>query len=333
MILLFLAAGCGGAKRAAEGLTAEAGAGQPGYGDFGPAYSGSGYNPDIPAGAEVAGTAADNADQAREASVFLNEKTFPGDAAKTRKLVKRAEIAIEADQSFVGGGGELAGVNQKLDELLKKYGAYSERTFSGETSIHCTIRVPQGFYESLLSETAVLGKLRSRNETAEDVTLKYYDLEGRLNTRKALLATFQGYLSRTQNIDDIMKVETRIADLQNEIDWLGTQLTQLAGLVDYAVIELSLYSPRHSSSHTLRDRIGDLFAAFGDFASGGLVIILGIIIFGLPLILLCLVAFWLFFGRIGLLKKACRVALYGRPDPSSLTKQNPLPIHKKRETE
>ncbi|MDR1307930.1 MAG: DUF4349 domain-containing protein [Treponema sp.] len=231
---------------------------------------------------------------------------------KTRKLVKKADVSIEADKSLLDKDGKLTGVNQRMDGLLKQYGAYSEYSLSDEDSARYTIRVPQVSYESMLSAVGVLGKIRSRSETAEDVTLKYYDLEGRLNTRKTLLGTFQGYLGRAQNIDDIMKIETRIADLQAEIDRLGTQLQELASLVDYATIELSIDSPGVSSDYGLPEKIRDLFAAFRGFASGGLLVVLGIIIFGLPLVIIFLLAYWLFFGRVGLLKKAFRLAVRGR---------------------
>ncbi|MDR2663106.1 MAG: DUF4349 domain-containing protein [Treponema sp.] len=231
---------------------------------------------------------------------------------KARKLVKRANVSIEADKSLLDRDGKLAGVNQRMDGLLKQYGAYAEYSLSDEDSARYTIRVPQVSYESMLSAVGVLGKVRSRSETAEDVTLKYYDLEGRLTTKKTLLGTFQGYLTRAQDIDDIMKIETRIADLQNEIDRLGTELRELANLVDYATIELSIYSPGVSLNYGLPEKIKDLFGAFRGFASGGLLVILGIIIFGLPILIIFLLAYWLFFGRVGLLKKAFRLALRGR---------------------
>ena len=226
-----------------------------------------------------------------------------------RKLVKQAAISIEADPSFIDSEGKLTGVNQKVDELMKKYNAYSENTHTEENSSRFTIRVPEIHYESLIAETGMLGKARSRTETAEDVTIRYYDLEGRLNTKKTLLATFQGYLVRAKDIDDIMKVETRIAELQNEIDWLGNQFTRLGNLVDYATVELTVYSIRYTTSYTLGDRIKQLFDSFGGFVSAALVVILGIIVYGGPIVIVCLVAFWLFFGRIGILKKAFRYTM------------------------
>jgi alpha-D-ribose 1-methylphosphonate 5-triphosphate synthase subunit PhnG len=79
-----------------------------------------------------------------------------------------------------------------------------------------------------------------RSENAEDVTLQYYDLEGRLNTKRELLKTYQSYLGRAKNIEEIMTVEKQIAELQNEIDWTGTRFRALADTVDYATIRLEI---------------------------------------------------------------------------------------------
>jgi hypothetical protein len=227
-------------------------------------------------------------------------------AVKSRKLIKNADVEIRADTSLLDSEGKFFGASKKVDELLRKYDAYSEQSTIYENSLRYTIRVPLGSYETMLTGLSDLGKITSRVETAEDVTLKYYDLAGRLATKKTLLGTFQSYLSRAATIEDILSIETRIAELQNEIDWLGTQLAELANLTDYATIRLSLYSAQATTSYTLADKIGDLFKAFGDFLSGALVLILGIIIFGVPIVILILLAVWLLFGRIGLLRKAFR---------------------------
>ena len=236
-----------------------------------------------------------------ETAVFIN-----------RKLIKRAELRIEADQSLIDNEGKISGVSKKIDNLMRKYDAYSEQTWSDENSARYTIRVPQVHYEALITETGALGKVRSRSETAEDVTLKYYDLEGRLTTKKTLLATFQGYLGRAKDIDDVMKVETRIADLQNEIDRLGSQFKMLANQIDYATVELQVYSYRHTSGYSTGDRIGKIFTSFGSFASGALVVLTSIIVYGVPIILFCLLLFWLLFGRVGILKRAFRLVMYGK---------------------
>jgi hypothetical protein len=227
---------------------------------------------------------------------------------KSRKLVKTATVEIRADRSLLDEEGKIAGAAQKIDELLNAYGAYAGWSAVYENSLSYTIKVPGDSYEAMLSGLSVLGNVTSRTETAEDVTLNYYDLSGRLATKQDLLQTFRSYLVRAQTIEDIMSVETRIAELQTEIDWLGTELAELSNLVDYATINLSLRGPQTAAGYSLGDRVADLFESFGDFASGALIVLLGIVIFGVPLIIIFLVAFWILFGRIGLLKKAFRLA-------------------------
>jgi hypothetical protein len=230
-------------------------------------------------------------------------------AVKTQKLIKSADISIEADPSLRDDEGKLLGVDQRVAELLGKYDAYIESSRWNNNYAYFKIRVPELFYNTFLSSVGVLGEVRSRNESAEDVTLKYYDLEGRLNTRKILLATFQDYLSRVQNIDEIMKVESRIAELQNEIDRLGTQFTQLANLINYATVELTIYSDRAYDPNTLGKQVAAFFASFSGIASGALVVLLGIIIYGGALVVLGLLFFWLLLGRVGLLRKAFRLVM------------------------
>ncbi|MDR0586279.1 MAG: DUF4349 domain-containing protein [Treponema sp.] len=239
-------------------------------------------------------------------------------AEKTRKLVKTATVEIRADKSLLDEDGKIFGASKKIDELLNAHDAYSERSVIYENSLNYTIRVPQDSYEAMLSGLSVLGKVSSRAETVEDVTLNYYDLAGRLATKQALLQTFRSYLAKAQTMEDILSVETKIAELQNEIDWLGTELAGLSNLVDYATIHLILRSPQTSTGDTLGDRITDLFESFGDVASGALLVIVGIVIFGIPLIVVFLIVFWLLFGRIGLLKKAFRLAAGNSPYKTGL---------------
>jgi hypothetical protein len=167
-------------------------------------------------------------------------------------------------------------------------------------------------YGEFLAGTAGMGKVINRSESAEDVTLRYYDLEGRLNTNKELLKTFQAYLGKAKNIEEIMSVERRIAELQSEIDRTGKDLRGLANEVDYSTVELVILGPAATSISyrypNLPDRIKGLFRSFGYFLSTLLIIIIGIVIFGIPIALLLVFFFWLLFGKVGLLKKLWRLA-------------------------
>lgn len=224
-------------------------------------------------------------------------------AAQSRKMTKRAEIRLRVE--------DLDAAGKALSELMEKNDAWSEASVTYDNGFNYTIRVPAPSYDAMLDSIAVLGRVLRRMENAEDVTLRYYDLESRLATRRELLKTYRGYLEKSKNIEEIMIVESRIADLQREIDQAGTQFRSLGNQVDYSVINVEVAGPVAASSYTrptLGDKMGELFSSFGIVISTLLVVLTGIIIFGIPIILIVVFIYWILFGRVGLLKKLFRLA-------------------------
>ena len=241
-----------------------------------------------------------------DASLYENSGSLPSPGSETgaRKLVKRADLLLTVEDT--------AAIDKPLAELMEKYDAWPASAGIYENSRDYTIRVPSAFYEAMLAELAGFGKLRRRTENTEDVTLRYYDLESRLATKRELLKTYQGYLGKAANIDEIMTVESRIADLQQEIDQTGTQFRNLTGLIDYSTINVEFSGPANTSSYygpTLKEKMAALFGSFGRVASSALLVLMGIIIYGVPAILILIFLFWIFFGRIGILKKLIRLAM------------------------
>jgi hypothetical protein len=98
-----------------------------------------------------------------------------------RKLVKQAHIRIRAEN--------LDAADASVNALMEKHGAYTASTEVEENSRYYSIRVPSSEYDAFLAGTNGVGRMLRRSETTEDVTLRYYDLEGRLNTKRELLKT------------------------------------------------------------------------------------------------------------------------------------------------
>ena len=221
-----------------------------------------------------------------------------------RKLVKYADVRIRVDN--------LETADTSVTGLLKKYDAYAASTNIQENANYYSLKIPSPVYDIFLTEMNGLGRLIHRSENTEDVTLRYYDLEGRLETKRELLRTFQSYLRRANNIEEILAVETRIAELQNDIDGTGMQLRNLANRVDYATIELNLLGPAAASSSqnlTFGEQVKNLFNSFGAFLSMIGLVLLGIIIYCIPIFIIAVFFFWLLFGRVGLLKKLWHIVM------------------------
>jgi hypothetical protein len=195
-------------------------------------------------------------------------------------------------------------------ELLKPCNGYAASVARRDNSLRYTLKIPQAFYETVFTGLSKLGKILYQTENTEDVTIRFYDLDGRLRTKQELLKTFQAYLGKAKNIEEIMSVEKRIAELQQEIEWLGSQLSNLSHLVDYATITLDIQGPVSDSPYYkpgLKERLGDLLDSFGEYAFTILLVLAGIVIYGIPALLIIALLFWLLLGKIGLLKKLWRL--------------------------
>ncbi|MDR0641608.1 MAG: DUF4349 domain-containing protein [Treponema sp.] len=301
LLALVLAAlgGCT-ADKAAAPATGYAAAGDISY-----SRTGAGFNPEGPAGAA-----------GQTPPAFKNMSNLYGEmsqiaesplgenlpAENNRKLIKNARIRTKVDN--------LEEAAAHVEAVLERYQAYASDSSVYDTSRTYTLKIPSAHYETVLTEVGNIGKIVYRSETVEDTTLKYYDLDGKLNTRLELLKTFRAYLGKAETIEEIMTVEKRIAELQQEIDWYGSQLAALSHLVDYATISLELQGPDSETTYykpSVTDRIAALFRSFSGVASTALLILLGILIYGIPALLVLILLFLLFFGRIGLIRRVWRL--------------------------
>lgn len=257
----------------------------------GTAWAGTGYIPELPAAVS----------SARQVPAGESE-ALPSDFSQ-RKLVKRAYLRVRVD--------DLDAADSSVNALMEQYDAYSSSTESGDNYRNYVIRVASSSYAAFLSGLDGMGRTLHYSESTEDVSLRYYDLEGRLATREELLKTFRSYLEKAKNIEEILSVEARIADLQNDIDKTGRDLRGLADLVDYSTISLEVLGPVASVSYrgsTLAERVRELFSGLGKFLSMVIIVLIGIVIYGIPTVLLLVVLFWLLFGRLGLIRKLFRIA-------------------------
>ncbi|MDR1467915.1 MAG: DUF4349 domain-containing protein [Spirochaetaceae bacterium] len=216
-----------------------------------------------------------------------------------RKLVYSATLSLRV--------GTFEEAERRVNELLARYQGYSSRTSASETSRDWTIRVPATSYRDALADCAAIGRVTRRSEEADDVTLRFYDVEGRLNTKRELLQTFRSYLARANTMEEMLGVEARIAELEDEIDRLGGEFAALNNQIDYATIRVSVWNAAVPARDTLGERLRELFGFFGAFLRGVAVVLVGIVVYGVPVVVVLAALFWLLLGRVGLLRKLWRL--------------------------
>lgn len=224
-----------------------------------------------------------------------------------RKLIYTATIEM-----VVPNPSEIAKV---IDTELKNFGAYASGQNIWEDSVSYEIRVPVDRLGRFLDLLPNLGKVRKQTIQARDVTDYYYDLENRIKNKRILVERYQSYLKNAKNVEDLLNIEQFLNDATTELESLEGSFKGLVKQVDYATVQLTIESSVRSSTSrpTLWEQLRNLFVAFGTGIQTFIVIIVGILIYGIPLLFVVLLFWWLAFGRIGLVRKLFKFVRAKKP--------------------
>ncbi|MBR5537424.1 MAG: DUF4349 domain-containing protein [Clostridia bacterium] len=131
-----------------------------------------------------------------------------------------------------------------LERLVAQMGGYFESSelnnYSPYRSAFYVVRVPSAQYQSFCSTVGTLAQLNSQRHTTENISEAYYDTESRLLTQRTKLERLQELLAKADKMEDIITLESAIADTELQIEYLTGSLRKYDALVDYATVEISL---------------------------------------------------------------------------------------------
>ena len=85
-----------------------------------------------------------------------------------------------------------------------------------------------------------MGQLLSYNESAQDVSEQYADLETRLQTQQSKMQRLQALLEKAGSVKDLLEIENEVANTQYELDSLTGALRGYNSKINYATLWLTL---------------------------------------------------------------------------------------------
>lgn len=282
VILAFLVGGSGGSSSksgdvaTAGGIRNSAPVPAPTGGSFG-ATSGAAGSVAAP---EQAAQAAPNAQSAP------NTPDVPVDAVN--KVVKTGEMDLAVTKGKVATTmDQLIG----LATLERGYIADSHSDEGTSPSGSVTLRVPVQSFEATINQVRQLRnvKVLSQQTAGEDVTNKYVDLQARVHSLIATRTTFEQILARATTIGDTLAVQSRITDVQTQIEQLQGELRVLNDQTTFGTLTVTVDENATKVVATPHHRSG-MSAAFHrslDRFVNGIEAIVGVI--G-PLLLIALIA-------------------------------------------
>ena len=205
------------------------------------------------------------AEPAATASGTLNgaSDTVTQEVSTDQKLIKRVSMDAETE--------DLEALLPQLLADISALGGYmeSQEIFNGSSvasyryrNARLTIRVPAENLNGLVAQVKGASNVVSYNESVEDVTLAYVDMETRILVLETERDRLLELMEQAETMSDLLEIEARLTDVRSSLESINSQLRVLANQVSYATIELYINQVKaytEVEDQTVWQRIGSGF--------------------------------------------------------------------------
>ncbi|NJL09284.1 MAG: DUF4349 domain-containing protein [Calothrix sp. SM1_7_51] len=170
------------------------------------------------------------------------EKSATEQQTATRQrpqLIKKAAMTVIVDSVDKSVDAVSKIVAQKQGDVIKLEQKQAKDDDARQTAT-IQLRVPQNSLEITLNELAKLGKVESRNISAQDVGDQLVDFQARLGNLRKTEANLQKIMDRAGSIKDVLNVSNELSNIRESIEQIDAQLKSLQNQVSYSTITINL---------------------------------------------------------------------------------------------
>lgn len=189
------------------------------------------------------------APEAKTAQHEMVSRAITSDAPRTGQQTSPVEIA---DRKLIRNGQlefkteEVKKTKTEIEKICKELNAYiaseSENNYGNRLQYNQLVRVPADQFDVLLTRIEPLAvKIDNKNINTEDVTEQFIDVEARLKTKKELELRYREILKQAKTVEDIVSIESQIANVRSEIESMEGRLNFLKNQVAFSTLNASYY--------------------------------------------------------------------------------------------
>jgi hypothetical protein len=182
------------------------------------------------------------------------------------KIIRRFYMDVET-QTFDG-------LITKIDSEIDRLGGYVENSkISGKRFYNnnearygsIVVRIPRDKVDEFVNSVDENANVINKQESTENVTLQYTDMESRKKSLEIEQERLFVLLEKTDTLDNIVTLESRLSDIRYELQNYETQLRTYDNLVEYSSVTLSIQeveriTPVVEKKQTVADRIHNGFS-------------------------------------------------------------------------
>jgi hypothetical protein len=149
-----------------------------------------------------------------------------------RTLVRTATIELSA-------GDVLKTVDQARD-IAATEGGYAGKEDVRDTTATLVLHIPSDRFDGALDDLSKLGRVTSREQSAEDVTEQVVDLESRIASQRASVDRVRTLLARASTVDEIVRIEQELTTREADLESLEQRRQALAGQVAMSTVTMGI---------------------------------------------------------------------------------------------
>ena len=215
-----------------------------------------------------------------------NQSSLSPQTGSDRKIVYTASMRMESTRFDDARAALLAAVED--------CGGYLESTDQsgsakeGSRWVYYTVRVPAVKYTAFLEQAGQAGSVLNLNESAQDITLEYVDVQARLESLESKKARLEALADKAETTADLLEIENQLTEVQYQLESYTRQMKVMDNQVDYCTVDISLreVATLTPTGVSFGERIADAFTggwtAFAAFVQDAVVAI----IYNLPLLII-----------------------------------------------
>ena len=156
-----------------------------------------------------------------------------------RMVISTAQMSLEV--------ADVTKAHDDIGRLASEAGGFiTESSVShgdGTETGSVTIRVPAKQYQPLLSKISKLGKVIQKQESGQDVTEEFVDLQSRIRNLNREEQAFLVVMDKARKVTDILAVENELSRVRGEIEQATGRVKYLQNQVALATITVHISEP------------------------------------------------------------------------------------------
>ncbi len=181
----------------------------------------------------------------------LSDEVTGDDVSNTSgKIIRNASLSLLVD--------DLYAFADNLSSTVKKFGGYIESSdvhdfeseYSESRDGYFVVRIPSNKMDSFMSIVQEKGNVTSKNETAEDVTLQYVDIQAHISSYESERDSLEELMKKADKIEDIITIKEKLTEVNYELDSLNRQLRSMDNRISYSTVTINASEKRSLSKPT-----------------------------------------------------------------------------------